>query len=117
MILKQGNLENIILNAVWNLEECGQEVIDVASVQLKINTGSQQWAYTTVKTVLDRLVEKDLITRIKQGKKYFYKSTVKREILGERAIKNLADQYYNGNIEDLMKAVEKVCCEAVVFAR
>lgn len=107
-----GSLENIILNAVWNTEEHMENPISVAEVQGKINNiNDQSWAYTTVKTVLDRLVDKGLIDRIKNGKKYFYKSMVSRDELGKKSIKKLAKQYYNNDIRTLLRAVETVLKE------
>lgn len=117
MNLKQGNLENIILNALWNAEENGYEAIDVSNVRARINKNSQKWAYTTIKTVLDRLVDKKLVTRHKYSKKYLYKTVFTRLTLGEEAIKNLARQYFSDNMEDLLKAVEKVCNEEMALVR
>ncbi|OGI00806.1 MAG: hypothetical protein A2287_10410 [Candidatus Melainabacteria bacterium RIFOXYA12_FULL_32_12] len=108
MNTKQGNLENIILNALWNLEENYHEEINVANIQFKINVNNKKWAYTTVKTVLDRLVEKKLVTRVKQGKKYCYRSKISRESAGETAIKNLLKRYYNDNFSEFLRAIEKV---------
>ena len=41
MDLKQGDLENIILNSLWDLEEALAEKIYVGDVQTKIQTPSQ----------------------------------------------------------------------------
>ena len=67
MNLKQGDLENIILNALWDLEAAEESKIFVSHVQdhIKNERGHlKAWAYTTVKTVLDRLVDKELVARI-----------------------------------------------------
>jgi len=111
MITKKDSLENTILNALWNLEENCHEMTDVSDIQNRINAGSKKWAYTTVKTVLDRLVEKKLITRNKQGKKYYYNSRISRVSSGEQAIQKLARQYYNNDIIALARAVERVKSE------
>jgi len=108
-VLKQGCLEIIIANALWSLEENGNhEIIDVSNVQQLINSGEQKWAYTTVKTVLDRLVEKKIAKRIKLGKKYSYKSEKSRITSGEDAIKRIAKEYFNNNIEELLNAAQKL---------
>ena len=114
---RQGKLENRVLNALWRLEENGQENIDVTNVQNIINSKNKQWAYTTVKTVLDRLVEKNVITRFKIGKKYSYKSDSSRDELGEAAIKKLAKQYFNGDMEELYSAVKNMLNEVVTLSR
>ncbi|MEI7473689.1 MAG: BlaI/MecI/CopY family transcriptional regulator [bacterium] len=108
MNLKQGHLENIVLNALWNMEENDKLHIDVSDVQNTINSESQKWAYTTIKTVLDRLVEKEEVVRIKLGKKYFYRSKVSRIDAGENAIKMLIKQYFNSDINEFMNASSKM---------
>lgn len=113
---RHGNLENIILNALWKMEENDQFLIDVSNVQSEINSSSQKWAYTTVKTVLDRLVEKNHIQRIKQGKKYYYRSATSRINAGDAAIKKVAKQYFNNDIEEMIKAATKILEEALVLA-
>ena len=112
-----GMLENVILNAVWHTETYVDNPISVSDIQDKINQlhKSKNWAYTTVKTVLDRLVDKGLIDRIKQGKKYLYKSVIQREELGRQAIKKIAKQYYNNDISLLLKAIEKINYEEKLY--
>lgn len=49
-------------------------------------------AYTTVLTVLDRLHDKELVVREKEGKAFLYRPRVSREVwLGERAVQALTD--------------------------
>lgn len=116
MIRRHGKLENKILNALWRMEENDQLLIDVSEVQTEINTAGQSWAYTTVKTVLDRLVEKGYIQRIKQGKKYYYKSITSRVDEGDAALRRVANKYFNNDIEAMMKAANRVLEEELVLA-
>jgi len=113
---RHGNLENIILNALWKMEENDQLLIDVSNIQTEINSARQKWAYTTVKTVLDRLAEKNHVERIKQGKKYYYRSATSRINAGDAAIKRVAKQYFNDDIEEMVKAANKILEEALVIA-
>ena len=106
MELKQGDLENIILNALWLMEEDDKDKIDVRDVQNKIRTDRQSWAYTTVKTVLDRLVDKELVLRVKEGKKYLYRSVIDREHAGEEAIRKLVRQYFRSDYSDMISCAE-----------
>jgi predicted transcriptional regulator len=103
--LKQGDLENIIMNALWNLESKGHAQVFVSDVQDDIRTTTRQWAYTTVKTVMDRLVEKGMANRIKEGKKFYYNSLVTREASGYTALKKLTFQYFKGDLDDLQSCV------------
>jgi len=101
MDLKQGDLENIILNALWDLEEEAMPKIFVGDVQEKIKSIKKKWAYTTVKTVLDRLVDKDIAARHKEGKKYLYTSVVTRENAGRLAVEKALRQFFRGDLDEL----------------
>lgn len=110
MASSHGTLENEIMNAVWSLEEKTDFCeISVNDVLMFINDNGSSKAYTTVKTVMDRLVEKKYLERFKFGKKFVYKSTSSRVERAENAIKVLAGQYFNNDIHSLMKVLEKQC--------
>ncbi len=111
MNLKQGDLENIILNALWDLENEGHTKIFVGDIQEKIKadrSDSREWAYTTVKTVLDRLVDKEIAYREKDGKKYLYRSVLKRDEAGTLALTKLIRQYFRNDIGSLEKCLKDV---------
>ncbi|MCD7740199.1 MAG: BlaI/MecI/CopY family transcriptional regulator [Candidatus Gastranaerophilales bacterium] len=111
MIYTHGSLENEILNAVWTMEEndISTKSISVSEVLNEINNNGNVRAYTTVKTVMDRLVDKNLLKRQKSGKKFCYKSVESREKMAETAINKLAGQYFNNDVRSLMRALEKQC--------
>ncbi len=110
MASSHGTLENEIMNAVWSLEEETERAeISVSEVLDFINRTGSQKAYTTVKTVMDRLVDKEYLKRFKIGKKFVYNSTSSRVERAENAIRTLAGQYFNNDIHSLMKVLEKQC--------
>lgn len=115
MAFTHGTLENEILNAVWAMEEKGINTknISVSEVLSEINEKGNIRAYTTVKTVMDRLVDKNLLERQKSGKKFCYKSVESRQEMAATAINKLAVQYFNNDIRSLMQALEKQCQSAV----
>ncbi|OGH99701.1 MAG: hypothetical protein A2039_06035 [Candidatus Melainabacteria bacterium GWA2_34_9] len=115
MDFKQGDFENILMNAIWDMEELDYEEIDVSEVQSRINSEEQSWAYTTVKTVLDRLVKKESLERVKFNKKFFYKSIISRKEAGINAIEKLARQYFKGEMRELIKAADKVCAGVLIY--
>lgn len=104
MALKHGALENLVLNVVWSVLEQKEHPISVADIQDGLNrlNTKKRWAYTTVKTVLDRMVTKGLINRVKIGKKYLYSAIVQREELAQKAIKKLANEYFQGNLREML---------------
>lgn len=109
-----GSLENEIMNAVWTIEENSENSdnlnISVADITEFINrNGSSSKAYTTVKTVMDRLSDKGYLERIKYGKKFFYTSTSSRSERARNAIRTLAGQYFNNDMQSFLKALEKEC--------
>ncbi len=110
MNYKYGDLENLVLNAVWTMEEQAQESISVCEVQERINfLNNKNWAYTTIKTVMDRLVEKALIIRFKNGKKYYYKSVMSRQEMASDAMKKMTRQFFNNDFNEMRKMAEALC--------
>ena len=58
---------------------------------------------------LNSLVEKNLLKRQKTGKKFCYKSVESRAQMAATAINKLAGQFFNNDINSLMRALEKQC--------
>ena len=106
MNYSHGSLENEIMKTVWMMEEISEDDVSVNEVQEYINkTSDSVRAYTTVKTVMDRLVDKNMLVRYKQGKKFFYKTVSSRDEMAQLAIKRLASQYFNNDMNSLAQAV------------
>ena len=106
MNYSHGSLENEIMKTVWMMEEISEDDVSVNEVQEYINkTSDSIRAYTTVKTVMDRLVEKNMLVRYKQGKKFFYKTVSSRDEMAQLAIKKLASQYFNNDMNSLAQTI------------
>jgi BlaI family penicillinase repressor len=116
MDLKQGDLENIILNALWDLECDGSDKIFVGDIQEKIKSPNKKWAYTTVKTVLDRLVDKEIAVREKDGKKYLYRSVVDRDEAGILALKKVVRQYFRNDVNELVACLGRLQAPSKIVA-
>ena len=90
-ILKQllGSLELEVMGFMWQMKESTvQEVTDA----INRKRSERRAAYTTIMTVLVHLVDKGLLTRIKEGKKYRYKVALTRQkFIQERAKSRLQD--------------------------
>lgn len=106
MNYSHGSLENEIMKTIWMIEEIEETDVSVNEVQESINrTSNSNRAYTTVKTVMDRLVEKNMLVRYKQGKKFFYKTVSSRDEMAQQAIKRLANQYFNNDMNSLAQTI------------
>lgn len=89
-------LELLCLNALWSLKEG-----NVRDVQ-QIVAQSRPLAYTTIMTVLDRLVRKGKLARRKVGRAFVYNPQTSRDVLRRVAIRELVDGFFDGSEEDLL---------------
>lgn len=60
------------------------------------------WAYTTIKTLLSRLVEKKSVKQSKNGNTSIYEPILSREKARRNALKTLANQAFDGAFGPLM---------------
>ena len=109
MNFRHGSLESIILNALWELESQGlyknsvKDVFDYIS-----STQTTKRAYTTVKTVMDRLFEKEILLRIKQGKKFYYRTAYSNNDIIANSLKKIAIQYCGGDMNKLIEVASSI---------
>jgi predicted transcriptional regulator len=54
-------------------------------------------AYTTVMTLMDRLSRKGAVARVKSGRSFLYTPAVDRETLRQAALRDLIDNYFEGD--------------------
>lgn len=89
-------LELLCLKALWSLQEG-----NVKDVQ-KIVTETRPLAYTTIMTVLERLLRKGKLTRRKVGRAFIYTPTSGRDEMRKIAVKELLDSFFEGSEDDLL---------------
>src|SRR3954452_19189445 len=103
-------LELLCLSALWSLKEG-----NVKEVQRIVNE-SRPLAYTTIMTVLERLLRKGKLTRRKVGRAFIYSPTSERDEMRKHAIRELLDSFFDGSEEQLLqflgKAPEKAAAAA-----
>lgn len=94
-------LELLCLKALWTLQEgnVGQVRRDVAVVR--------PLAYTTIMTVLKRLVRKGKVVRRKSGRAYVYTPTASRDALRRVAIRELLEGFFDGSQEELLRFLQQ----------
>lgn len=88
-------LELMCLSALWSLGEG-----NVKEVR-KLVASRRPLAYTTIMTVLERLVRKGKITRRKLGRSFCYTPAESRDALRRTAVRELADGLFDGSLENL----------------
>jgi predicted transcriptional regulator len=78
-----GDLESEVLDVLWSARTwlSGREVLE--------RLGDESRAYTTVMTVLGRLIDKSLVERVEEGKGYVYRAAGDPDELTAQAIRSL----------------------------
>lgn len=110
-----GKLEIDILNAFWNLTEINEDVdISIQDIVDELANSGIERAYTTIKTVMDRLTAKSILVRYKVGKKFFYKAVMDRREMAMESVKVLANQFFNGSYTQMLHFIENECSEFLV---
>jgi predicted transcriptional regulator len=90
-------LELACLKALWSLQE-GK----VRAVQ-EVVARSRPLAYTTIMTVLDRLVRKGKLNRRKVGRAFVYAPEASRDSMRRAALRELVDGYFDGSEAELVE--------------
>ncbi len=90
-------LEMLCLKALWTLGEGSVKQVQ----ELVVRT--RPLAYTTVMTVLDRLVRKGKLARRKVGRAYVYTMQASRESMRRAAVRELVDGFFDGSELELIR--------------
>ena len=90
-------LELLCLKALWSLRE--GNVKDVQHVVAR----TRPLAYTTIMTVLDRLVRKGRLTRQKKGRAFLYTPATSENAMRELAVRELVDSFFDGSPDKLIE--------------
>jgi predicted transcriptional regulator len=73
-----GVLEQSIMSVLWRR--------DAPACVAEVQTELTDTAYTTVKTTLERLTRKGILTRLREGKAYLYRAALSQEELERRIV-------------------------------
>ena len=85
-----GDLGTAVMAVVWESESC--DVNDV----LERLVWDKPLAYTTIMTVMTRLVEKGFLERARSGRKFVYKAVAQREEVARNRFRKIVDGFYGG---------------------
>lgn len=89
--------ELLCLKALWSLGEG-----NVKDVQRIVNE-TRPLAYTTIMTVLERLLKKGKLARIKAGRAFLYSPTADRDEMRRTAIRELLDSFFGGSEDEMLR--------------
>ena len=103
-------LELECLKALWSLRE--GNVKDVQQVVAQI----RPLAYTTIMTVLDRLVRKGKLARRKEGRAFRYSPVASRDSMRRAAIQELLDGFFDGSADQLILFLQPTLPQAELTA-
>ena len=105
-----GKLEIDILNAFWRLVESDEDLdVSIQDVVDELARNGIERAYTTIKTVMDRLTVKALLVRYKSGKKFFYKAAMSKDEMALESVNTLVENFFDGDTVKLLRFVEREC--------
>jgi len=93
-------LELLCLNALWTLGE--GNVKDVLQIVMR----TRPLAYTTIMTVLDRLVRKGKVSRHKVGRAFVYTPEASRDQMRRAALREFLDAFFDGSERELIAFLE-----------
>jgi BlaI family penicillinase repressor len=85
-----------IMNALWQ-----KHPTTARELMQRLPKGIS-WAYTTIKTMLSRLVEKKAVSEQKKGNTSLYKPLVSQKRARRSAFKSMLDQAFEGAMGPLM---------------
>jgi len=85
-----------IMNALWQKHPAtAREIMERLDRRVT-------WAYTTIKTMLTRLAEKDAVSEVKQGNTSVYEPLVSQRKAQLGAFRSLLDQAFDGAVGPLV---------------
>ncbi len=95
--MKLSDTEWTVINVVW--ERSPASARDV----LELTEAETGWAYTTVKTLLSRLVEKGALRMRKRANTSLYEPLVSRKDARRSAVRSLLDRAFDGTFGGLLQ--------------
>lgn len=85
-----------VMNVIWNGQPLtSQEIVEALSRE-------QDWSPTTIKTMLHRLVKKDVLTYETRGNKYVYRANARRANCVRHASRSFLSRVFEGESSSLV---------------
>ena len=90
-----------VMAVLWRADQQSAEDIAVAMAE------RQDWQLATIKTLLNRLLNKGAISAKKDGRRYLYSALLRRSEWQRRQSTNLIDRVFDGNVAPLVAHFSK----------
>ena len=107
-----GSLEIDMLNSFWSLASDDRDV-SIQDIVDDLRASGVTRAYTSIKTVMDRLTAKSILVRYKSGKKFFYKATMSKSEMAADTLRTVSHQFFDGSFSSMIRFIERECGEYV----
>lgn len=88
--------EAVVMDVLWHRHPASAEDVVVALA------GRAEWAEPTVKTLLNRLLNKGAIRADKEGRRYFYSPVLSREAWLAEQSTGIVDRLFGGRVAPLV---------------
>ena len=88
--------EHVVMKALWRRQPRSADEI-VAEVGK-----DQDWADATVRTLLNRLLNKGAIAAEKDGRRYLYRAVLKQDDYVEEQSRSLLDRFFDGRLSSMV---------------
>jgi BlaI family penicillinase repressor len=85
------------IKVIWAKQPCPAGVVQDALAN------TRGWAYSTVKTILDRMVEKGLLSVKRDGKRQLFTATIERETVRRREVKRVLSRAFDGALSPALR--------------
>ena len=88
--------ESVVMDVLWARSPLGADEVAQALA------GRQDWQDATIKTLLNRLLNKGAISAQKEGRRYLYSPLLKREDWVLKESRGLLDRLFDGRVAPLV---------------
>jgi len=88
-----------IMKAVWELQPCAAPTVQEAL------QSTRNWTYSTVRTLLDRMVAKGLLTAEKIRHLSLYRAAITRDQAQKREVLSALKKAFNGALSPMMQCL------------
>ena len=85
-----------ILKVIWAKGEA------ITAQDVSEALAERDWKYSTIATLLGRMVEKGAVTYEKRGRFYYYTPTISREEYKKTETRNFISKLYDGSVKNLV---------------